>query len=128
TLRTDGVDQPVVRGMAHDVTERRRAELALRDSEQRYRTLFEKTVAGVAMISIEGEIVDCNDAWAHMFGYSSAFECQGSKTLKHYYDPADRIALLKELRDTGSITNKELRVVRTDGSLFWILANDVLLP
>jgi PAS domain S-box-containing protein len=66
--------------MAHDVTERRRAELALRDSEQRYRTLFEKTVAGIAMISMEGEIIDCNDAWAHMFGYTNASECRGIRT------------------------------------------------
>ncbi|MGH9496407.1 MAG: sigma 54-interacting transcriptional regulator [Candidatus Sulfotelmatobacter sp.] len=127
SLRIDGVEKPVVRGMAHDVTERRRAELALSDSEQRYRTLFEKTVAGVAMISLEGEVIDCNDAWAHVFGYTNAVECRGSKTRKHYIDPADRVVLLEELRRTGSLTNKELRLVRTDGSPFWILANDVLL-
>ncbi len=37
TLRTQGVDKPVVRGMAHDVTEKRRAELALEQSEERFR-------------------------------------------------------------------------------------------
>ncbi len=37
TLRTEGVDEPIVRGLAHDVTERRRAELALQESEQRER-------------------------------------------------------------------------------------------
>jgi formate hydrogenlyase transcriptional activator len=37
TLRTEGVNKPIVRGMAHDVTERRRAELALKESEQRER-------------------------------------------------------------------------------------------
>jgi formate hydrogenlyase transcriptional activator len=37
TLRTEGVDKPIVRGMAHDITERRRAELALQESEQRER-------------------------------------------------------------------------------------------
>lgn len=35
TLRTEGVEKPIVRGMAHDITERRRAELALQESEQR---------------------------------------------------------------------------------------------
>jgi formate hydrogenlyase transcriptional activator len=37
TLRTEGVEQPIVRGMAHDVTERRRAEVALQESEKRFR-------------------------------------------------------------------------------------------
>jgi formate hydrogenlyase transcriptional activator len=36
TLRTEGVDKPIVRGMAHDITERRRAELALQQSEERF--------------------------------------------------------------------------------------------
>ena len=128
TLRTEGVEQPIVRGIAHDVTQRRRAELALSDSEQRYRSLFEKTVAGVAMLSMDGEVIDCNDAWAHMFGYASALECRGSDARKHYVNPADREALLMELRQTGSITNHEIRLVRNDGNPLWLLANDVLLP
>ena len=68
TLRTEGVPTPIVRGMAHDVTDRRRAELASQASEQRYRQLFEENVAGVAISSLEGEVLDCNDAWAHTAG------------------------------------------------------------
>ena len=64
SLRTEGVASPIVRGMARDVTEKKRAEAALRESEQRYRDLFEKTVAGVGVITMDGELVDCNDAWA----------------------------------------------------------------
>jgi formate hydrogenlyase transcriptional activator len=127
TLRTEGVDKPIVRGMAHDVTERRRAELALGDSEQRYRMLFEKTVAGVGIISVEGEMIDCNDAWAHMFGYASAEECRGTKVTQHYFDPSDRQTLLERLRTGGTVTDQELHLRRTDGTEFWILVNDVWL-
>jgi PAS domain S-box-containing protein len=72
TLRTEGVAQPIVRGMAHDITECMRAEACLRRSEHRYRMLFEKTIAGVAIVRMDGYVLDCNDAWAHILGYDSA--------------------------------------------------------
>ena len=128
TLRTEGVPMPIVRGMAHDVTESKRAALALRNSEQRYRALFEKTVAGVAIISMGGKIVDCNDAWASMFGYSDATECRGSTVMNHYVNLADRDLLLEELRKSGTVSNRELHVRRKNGTALWILANDILLP
>src|SRR5207302_3065984 len=59
TLRTDGLPSPIVRGMARDITEQKRAEAELRRSEQRYRLLFEKNVAGVAISSMEGEVLEC---------------------------------------------------------------------
>jgi PAS domain S-box-containing protein len=48
SLRTDGVTEPIVRGMAQDVTERMRVERELRSSEERYRSLFENMVEGYA--------------------------------------------------------------------------------
>ena len=128
TLRTEGVAEPIVRGMAHDVTEQKRAQAALHSSEQRYRLLFEKTVAGAAMISLEGDIVDCNEAWAHMFGYQSAAECRGGKALNHYFDPSERESLLQDLQRRGNVINREMRLKRKDGSPLWILANDVMFP
>ncbi|HTS34331.1 MAG TPA: PAS domain S-box protein [Candidatus Solibacter sp.] len=127
SLRTEGVASPIVRGMAHDITERKRAEAALRSSEQRYRDLFEKMVAGVGIISMDGELVDCNDAWARMFGYDSASECRGTSVVQHYTDSAVREELLEELRQNGAVTNRELHVRRKDGSPLWLLVNDILL-
>ena len=128
TLRTKGVVTPVVRGIAHDVTDRHKAETALQRSEARYRMLFEKTVAGVAIISIEGQVIDCNDAWAQVFGYSDATECRGAVVAPHYFDPADREALIGELTRNGVLLNREMRLRRKDGSPLWILASDILLP
>jgi PAS domain S-box-containing protein len=127
TLRTDGIDKPIVRGMAHDVTERRRAELALIDSEQRYRTLFEKTVAGVAILGMSGMVVDCNEAWARIFGFDGPSDCRGSSALQHYPDPEVRAKLLEELKQTGFVTNREMFLRSKDGRPLWILANDILL-
>ena len=127
TLRTDDVPQPIVRGIAHDVTDKRRAELALRHSERRYRTLFEKTVAGVGILSLDGRIIDCNDAWAHMLGHSKAAECHGLRIQDYYFDPSQRTTLVSELEETGFFLNREWYLRKKDGSPLWVLLNSVLL-
>src|ERR1017187_8817904 len=101
TLRTEGVAFPIVRGMARDITERKRAESALRSSERRYRMLFEKTVAGVGIISMEGQVIDCNDAWAHMCGHDRATECRGRQIAECYPEPAVPELLMCELKRSG---------------------------
>ncbi len=127
TLRAEGVQTAIVRGMARDVTEKKQAEAALRSSEQRYRKLFEKNVAGVAIISMEGQVMDCNDAWARVFGYDSGAACRGCQIAGYYADPAERERLLDELRSNGSFSNQEVQLRRKDGTPFWVLLNSVLV-
>ena len=127
TVRTEGVDSPVVRGIAHDVTERHLAADALRTSEERYRMLFEKTVAGVAIISLGGKVIDCNDAWARMFGHTAAADCRGSQVQNCYRDPAQREPLLAELCQSGVFINREWELLRKDGTPFWVLFNSSLI-
>lgn len=127
TLRTEGVTSPVVRGMAHDITERRTAELALSNSEQRYRRLFEENLAGVVISSLEGQIVDCNNAWARMLGYGSAEEIHGRQAADFYFDPAQRQAVMEELRREGALREQEIQLRRKDGTPVWVLLSARLL-
>src|SRR5207244_4705726 len=73
-----------------DVTERRRAEERLRASEERYRLLFRRNLAGVSRSRPDGIILECNDAFARILGYASAEELQGKEITPLYADPADR--------------------------------------
>ena len=51
-----------------EITERKQSELKLQESEQRFRTIFDRAIDGIVIFSIEGEIIDVNDAFASMHG------------------------------------------------------------
>lgn len=127
TLRTEGVATPVVRGMAHDITERRKAELALCDSERRYRQLFEENLAGVIVSSSEGQILDGNNAWARILGYSSSEELRGRQASEFYFNPGERLTPMEELRREGALRDREMQLRRKDGTPVWVLFNIVLV-
>lgn len=128
TVRTEGVAQPIVRGLAHDVTERTRAEQALRRSEEQYRLLFERNVAAVSTARVNGEAFECNRAWARMLGFDSPEQLRGRKAEEFYFDLADRDALRSDLLRTGLVLGRELCLRREDGAAVWLLCNAIVRP
>jgi PAS domain S-box-containing protein len=70
TLRTDGVPAPIVRSLAHDVTERVEAERALRVSEARLAAAFRASPCSIAISTMDdGRIIEINDACQQHTGY-----------------------------------------------------------
>jgi PAS domain S-box-containing protein len=70
SLRTEGVTEPVVRGIARDVTEGHRARKALRQSEERYRELFENSRDAIYLHDMSGRYLSVNSAAEELSGYS----------------------------------------------------------
>ena len=70
TVASDADGATELRVVLSDVTERKEAEAALREKEQRYRTLFCKATDGILLVDSQGKIVDANDALAQMHGYT----------------------------------------------------------
>ncbi len=79
-----------------DITERKKADEALRESEQRYRTLFEKTVNPILVIDTEGNYITCNEA-ALQFVECTRDELL-EKNIRDFIPPSKERQVLKEHR------------------------------
>jgi len=71
TLRTVGVSKPIVRGIAHDITDLKRAEKALRLSEERFSKAFQASPVAMSITTAgEGRFIEVNDSFVKQAGYS----------------------------------------------------------
>jgi PAS domain S-box-containing protein len=111
---------------AEDITERRQAEEALRESEQKYRDIFDNAVEGIFQTTPEGRYRSVNPALSRMFGFASPEEMISEVFdigNQEYVDPAVRKNIVEQLRERGVVKDCEVQVRRKDGSLFWTLLN-----
>ncbi len=110
-----------------DITERMAAERALRESETRYRELFEKAPVGVYRSSSDGYFLAANPALATMLGYATPEELLDadarSKGTPLYVNPSQRTEFQVMIGEKGYAENFESEVRRKDGSTIWISEN-----
>jgi PAS domain S-box-containing protein len=114
-------------GLLSDVTEQTRAQEALLQSEQRFRMLFERNLAGVFRCLQEGNFLDCNDAAAKILGYDSRQDLIGRPAKEIFLRPADKDAVDRKMEQEGSIAGQELCMRRKDGTLVWVMSNTSVL-
>ncbi len=97
----------------------------LQESEQRYRTTFERNPAGMCLTLLDGRIVDCNEAFARILGFDRPADVVAANVGELYAQPKERDQLLERVRTMGTAVNVELQLRRRDGRLIWVLASVV---
>jgi diguanylate cyclase (GGDEF)-like protein/PAS domain S-box-containing protein len=99
-------------------------EAKLKESESRYRGLFENVVDGVYIASREGDIITVNPALVEMLGFDSAEDLKrAGRTTMLYVNPIDRERVFARLEAEGVVKNFEYRLRRRDGSEIVVLEN-----
>jgi diguanylate cyclase (GGDEF)-like protein/PAS domain S-box-containing protein len=103
---------------------RRLGEAALRDSEAKFRGLFESIAEGVYQSSRSGRLLSVNPAFVAILGYESAEEIYGlAGATALYWNPADRAEFVRRVDAEGEIRDAEFLMRRKDGQQVVILEN-----
>lgn len=108
------------------IMQRKQAEEALRQAEEKYRSIYENSLEGIFQTTPAGNYLSANPALARIYGYDSPEELIRELTdIEHrlYVDPRRRQVFVQELETVGSISRFESQVYRKDGSIIWISEN-----
>jgi two-component system, NarL family, sensor kinase len=119
SLRRDGVSQPIVRGLAHDVTEQKRAEAALRKSEEKFSKAFHSSPVEMAITTFkEGRVIDVNGSFERFTGFARE-EVIGRTTLELglWINACDRAAVVEEIKKNGRVLNCEIQMRAKSGEI-----------
>ena len=96
-------------------------------SEERFRLLFERNLAGVYIATEDGTVIDCNDACAKLFGYATREEFLAVGKLS-YMHPHERDTIVRRLREHGAVANEEVELRGRDDVAVWALENVRRIP
>lgn len=92
-------------------------------SEQRYRLLFERNVAGAFRTTLDGRVLDCNQSLARILGYASTEDLLSHRAWELYPHTSDREEYLAKLQKQKSLTNTRLRLRKKDGTTIETVVN-----
>ncbi len=110
-------------GFSVDITEQKKAQDALRESEEKYRKLVENAQEGVYQSTADGKYLTMNPAFARILGYDSAEELMQSVediSRQLYVQPQDRQRLLKLVEKYGSVADFETEFYRKNKTRVWL--------
>jgi PAS domain S-box-containing protein len=115
-------------GLARDLTERKRREAALRESEAHFAAIFDQSAAGFGEVDLTGRFLRVNDRFCEISGYTREELLNGRRMqdITHPDDLPENVRLFQHAVESGKPFEIEKRYIRPDGSEVWV-SNTVTL-
>jgi len=104
-----------------DITDRKKAELSLQQSEKRFRDLVENALVGVFLTNINGDILYVNETAMRIFKFDSSEDLISDGAVLRYKNPTDRKVFIENLKKTGKVANFEFDAFTKNGETISIL-------
>ena len=104
----------------HDVTERKLDEQALRQSENRYRSLANNVPIGIYRTTSDGHLIDVNPTLAKILGFDSVSHLLINASSLDYFTKKERLERVVKLKDSGESTQSEMEFHTHDGRIIWV--------
>lgn len=117
-------------GTVYDLTERKRAEEMLRESEQKFMKVFRGNAAAIALTRLsDGKLIDVNDKWQELFGLSRDKIIGGTTVdmFKLWKHPQERKKAISDVKKYGSFRNRECEFLRKNGEEWTALLSSELI-
>lgn len=113
------------RQLQSEISIRNKAEQDLKQSSEKYRSIFENAMEGIYQTTAEGRIISANPSFARIFGYSSPAELTGADVniIPFYSDPDDRKKLIETVTRNGFAEDNTIKMKRKDGAAIWVSIN-----
>jgi PAS domain S-box-containing protein len=113
-------------GIGLDITDRKRAEESLRESEQKLKTIFEVLPVGVSILDAERQLVYANPALSRILDISQEGLARGDHEARSYLRPdgtpmsAGEFASVRAVRERRAVHDVETGIVKEDGDVTWV--------
>lgn len=127
-IRDDKDEIIGIQGVVKDISERKANELALKKSEERFRKIFELSPEAISIISIDGTVIDCNQAALNILEIDNKSEFVGTSAFR-FLKQKEQLAesYIEEILHKGHLHNLQLTYLTQQGNTKYVIASGALL-
>ncbi len=125
-----GDDGKQIRAAVGDVTEHKRAEEMLQESEKKYRALFSNAQVALFRTRLfDGKLLEINERYANMAGFSNIEDCIAEfNAADAWVDLNSRNHMLRLVKENGFVNDYDTEIIRNDGTRIWISFSATIFP